>query len=108
METTQSTTDIGMMGQQSPKSIYTVFVLGLCKEFFSVIDGLDEKRIDLKTSALIAFVPDSTVRETLWKKYRTVRDKENVQTASVLIVGDVITHLSDVLEWSDSSNGGWI
>ena len=106
-----------LLSSGSPKGMYTYFLLALCKNYFEAINVNNEEFSDERcvrcTAALIAFCPDKNTRETLWNKFVDLREGhgETKQRfvpfqASVFVVGDLITFLSDVLELQSKSTGG--
>ena len=101
-------TNAAMSGQQSPKLVYTIFVLSLFKEFVSEIGSLDVEAIDRKCTALVAFVPDKEVRERLWQEYQARRQDGNVVSASILTTGDLVSYFAGILEWEESATGAWL
>ena len=101
----------GMLGAgSSPKLIYVFFLLKLCTNYFETMRAtLDTGNIDAATAALIAFCPDKQTREALWSQY--TEDKSNgrdIVSASAITVGDLISYLSDTLEFTESSTGGFL
>jgi len=68
-----------------------------------------EINIDAATASLLAFCPDKTTREKLWTIYNTEKKKvdSNTITASVLAIGDLITYLSDTMEFTETATGGF-
>lgn len=102
-----------LLNSGSPKGMYVFFLLSLCKNYFECArdggeNGYSSDSIERATAALIAFCPNRQVRESLWKKYGTERDEGNGFTASVLTVGELISYLSEVLEFEESSTGGFL
>jgi hypothetical protein len=99
-----------LMGSQaSPKALYIFFLLRLCSNYFETMRTTsdDTDSIDAATAALVAFCPDKKTRETLWVTYSTTKASENTLTASVHTIGDLISYLSDTLEFLEKSTGGF-
>jgi hypothetical protein len=98
-------------GGGSPSEIYLLFILGLCKEYFKAVSTLEPKAIDASTAALISFVPARTIRERLWREYVEKKEAFKGQaaaatlSASVYIVGEVISELSELLEFTAEGHG---
>ena len=99
----------GLIGPgASPKNIYVFFLLNLCKNYFETMRGGDGENIVSATAALVAFCPDKKTREALWKTYTAEKEKADTLTASVMTVGDLISYLSDTLEFTEKSTGGFL
>ena len=96
----------------SPKMIYTVFLIGLCKSLFESMSPASYKAIDYKTAALIAYCPNKTKRKELWEMYSKLK-KENkdkgdegaIITACVYTIGELMSYLNVVLEFEECSTG---
>jgi len=97
-----------LLATGSPKGMYTFFLLSLCKNYFeTAVNGADADTLERATGALVAFCPSTAERERIWKFYINNRDSGTNQfTASVLAIGELITYLSTVLEFEESSAGG--
>jgi hypothetical protein len=99
-------------GGGSPSEVYLLFVLKLCQKYFDSVSTLDSKQIDASTAALISFVPDEKARVKFWEEYTKKKEELEYQgagsvlSASVLSVGNVISYLSEVLEFTTKSYGG--
>jgi hypothetical protein len=103
----------GLIGPgASPKNIYVFFLLNLCKNYFETMRTDSDKAgsVDSATAALVAFCPDKKTREALWKTYTAEKEKSDgdTLTASVMTVGDLISYLSDTLEFTEKSTGGFL
>lgn len=93
----------------SPKSMYVFFLLSLAKNYFEVMRvASPHEDIESATAALIAFCPNKTKREELWELYITRKEGSNksILTASVYTIGDLISYLSETLEFEEESTGG--
>ena len=107
-----SLTDAGAGGliTGSPKSMYVFFLLSLCRNYFEVMRvSSTEVDIESATAALIAFCPNRTERERIWKLYLETRDRKprvTTTTASVTAVGELVSYLSLALDFEEESTGG--
>ena len=111
MPSTDSTfTPTTDMAGGSPKTIYLFFLLNLCSRYFDTMKNADTANVDVDraTASLIAFCPDVTTRERLWTKYLERKNDAEISVtgASVYTVGDLISYLSDTLEFIEKSTGG--
>ena len=98
----------GMAGG-SPKTLYVFFLLNLCSRYFEVMRAGETYDIDAATASLVAFCPDREKREELWKTYMIEKQKTNSSvTASVLVVGDLISYLSEIMEFTEKSTAGFL
>ena len=97
-----------LLATGSPKGMYTFFLLALCKNYFeTAVNGADADCLERATGALVAFCPSTAERERIWNFYIDKRASGTNQfTASVLSIGELITYLSAVLEFEESSAGG--
>lgn len=77
----------------------------------------EAETIEQATAALIAFCPDEKKRKELWEKYTNIVNGNepgapiggsSVVTASVLVVGDLISYLNYTLEFTEKSTGGFL
>lgn len=96
-----------LLSTGSPKGMYVYFLLAACKNYFEVMRGdPDNFKIENATVALIALCPDRTKREELWAYYIESQTTSNSTLyASVHVVGELISYLSDVLEFLEDSTG---
>jgi hypothetical protein len=102
----------------SPKGIYLIFLLNNATNYFLTMrTSQDAGTIEQATAALIAFCPDKDIREKLWNRYTSIVTGQEtgapiggstVVTASVLVIGDFISYLSDTLEFTEKSTGGFL
>jgi hypothetical protein len=105
---TDFTPNTGMAGG-SPKTLYLFFLLNLCSRYFEVMRAGEQFDVDSATASLVAFCPDREKREALWKMYVDEKTKTNSSiTASVLVVGDLISYLSEIMEFTEKSTGGFL
>jgi len=96
-----------LLATGSPKGMYTYFLLSACKNYFEVMRAdSDHFKIESATVALIALCPARDKREELWKFYTDHKaDSGSTLYASVHVVGELISYLSDVLEFLEDSTG---
>jgi hypothetical protein len=94
----------------SPKLLYVFFLLKLCTTYFDTMrDGSDHPmNVDSATAALIAFCPDKVTREKIWGVYTSKKDSEGQITASVMAVGELISYLSESLEFTETVTAGFL
>jgi hypothetical protein len=93
----------------SPKGMYVYFLLALCRNYFeTAVNGADADTLERATGALIAFCPSTQERLRIWKFYIDKKNESgsNQYTASVLSIGELISYLSLVLEFEETSTGG--
>jgi len=98
-----------LLASGSPKGMYTFFLLALCKNYFeTAITGADADAFERATAALIVFCPSTAERNRIWKFYIDKKNESggNQFTASVLAIGELISYLSAVLEFEETSTGG--
>lgn len=98
-----------LAGGGSPKSMYTWFLLGLCKNFYETMrDNPEPRNIDAATTALISFCINKEKRENLWTMYEREKggDRANSLSASVKAVGELMSYLGESLELEEESYGG--
>lgn len=96
----------------SPRTMYTYFLLSLAHEYFTTMKNGENGKadIDRATAALVAFCPNREMRESLWNFYNENKKdnygSNNVETASVLVIGELISYLNEVLEFEENVSGG--
>lgn len=97
-----------LLASGSPKGMYVFFLLSLCKNYFEVMRVQHgDSDIDSATAALVAFCPNREKRMELWRLYtKQKNNSEGILTASVFTIGELISHLSEVLEFEEQSTGG--
>ena len=93
-----------LLATSSPKGMYVFFLLALCKNFFESVR--DNKDMERPLTALVAFCPNRKERERIWLFYEKTKKETNTYQASILTVGELISYLSDTLEFEESSTGG--
>ena len=100
-----------MMMGSSPKMLYTAFLLGLVREYFSLIMQADvgSGQIDRGFTALVAFAPDKDTRERIHASY-TDKCKAGMEHehAAVMCIGDLVDYLSSALDLVESSEGSYL
>ena len=93
----------------SPKGMYVFFLLALCKNYFECMRaGPESNDIEAATAALIAFCPNRAKREEIWAYYIKTRDEQQTShlSASVYAIGELVSYLSETLEFEETSTGG--
>jgi len=94
----------------SPKMMYTYFLLNQCAKYLDAMRQPKDVNIDTVTNSLLAFCPDVARRDKLFDKYIERKQDpkiENAVTASILTIGDFQAYLSEVLEFTEKSAGGF-
>ena len=93
----------------SPKMMYTFFLLSECKNYLAAMKTPNNVNVDTTTNSLLAFCPDVATRDRLFSSYIRRKEKEQLDdvTASILTIGDFQAYLSEVLEFTESSTGGF-
>lgn len=105
----QSTIDLNPIAANSmgsPKGMYVYFLLALCRNYFETMKDGSTISIDSATAALIAFCPNREKRKELWDGYIKEKSHTNTTTSSVYAVGELVSYLSEVLEFEERSTGG--
>jgi hypothetical protein len=116
-----------MSGGASPKGVYLLHLLNLEREFFHVMcspqvcshcGNSNNSNIEAAIATLIAFTPDELKQKQLWALYtKLIRGElegqeqiggNTITTASVLTMGQLTIYLSDVLEFTEKSTGGFL
>lgn len=92
----------------SPKAMYSFFMLGLCKEFYSSLGVDNPDLIAQRAAGIIAFLPDPALRAKLWDEFETLSLTDKPTTAAVVVIGQVIDVMAEQLEWSTSANGSYL
>jgi hypothetical protein len=101
----------GSVSGGSPKIIYTIFLIGLCKSHFEAMGSGSISIVNFKTAALIAYCPNRDKRDELWRTYSEEskmsgdpeQDMSKMVTASVHAVGELMSYLNTVLEFETVS-----
>ena len=93
----------------SPKMMYTYFLLNQCAKYLDGMRTPESINVESATASLLAFCPDITRRDQLLNKYHErIKDtKIGEVTASILTIGDFQAYLSEVLEFTEKSAGGF-
>jgi hypothetical protein len=95
-----------LLATSSPKGMYVFFLLALCKNFFE--SARDNKDMERPLTALVAFCPNRKERERIWLYYEKLKKESGNNTfqPSIMAVGELISYLSESLEFEESSTGG--
>jgi hypothetical protein len=92
----------------SPKMMYTYFLLNQCAKYLDAMKQPKDVNVDTTTTSLLAFCPDVARRDALFDKYESRKKQmESDVTASILTIGDFQAYLSEVLEFTEKSSGGF-
>jgi hypothetical protein len=84
------------------------FLLACAKNYFECMrSGGEDLDKEGATLALIAFCPNRAKREELWEFYATKKkESQNTTYASIHTVGELISYLSEMMEFEEQSNAG--
>lgn len=95
--------------QSSPKVLITLFLLGRYNHYLDQMDNPDGLDLDSATAALLSTLPNAVLRDKLFKDYveRKKDSKIGGITASLLTSGDWFAHISEVLEFTETSAGAF-
>jgi hypothetical protein len=97
--------------QGNPSIIFSTFLLSECHEYLAMMreSKVGTLNIDIGTASLIAMYPDREIKDKLTKQYEEEKKKEgtNTATASVRTISEMMSCLSDVMEWTQKSYGGF-
>lgn len=95
----------------SPRAMYTFFLLSLMKSYFEAMRGnnVSPEAIEGATMALISFCPNLKKRTEMWQKFDLAlqADPDTITRASAMIVGELISYLSDLLDFEEEAVAGW-
>jgi len=97
-----------LMGS-SPKTLITLFLLGRYNHYLDIMDDPKGKNLDTATAALLSTMPNIKIRDKLFDDYILRKKDPEVEatTASLLTTGDWFAQLSDTLEFTERSTGGF-
>ena len=98
-----------MLGNGSPRSVYTFFLLGLNKEFFSLVLKKETTEADYEDgcTCLVSYCPDEAMQDKLWDFYVETKKKSgSSKYAAIRTVGKLTAYLTGVLELTETSTGG--
>jgi len=96
--------------QGNPNLMYSAFLMVECHEYLAMMrENSDKARfIDAGTSALIAMYPDREIKKRLFAMYLEEKPKDGgAVNASILTISEMMSCLSDVMEWTQKSYGGF-
>ena len=94
----------------SPRTLITLFLLGRYNHYLDKMDNPSDINLDTTTAALLSTLPNKIARDVLFDSYKKRKEDpkvENVVTASILTTGDWFAQLSDTLEFTEKSTGGF-
>jgi hypothetical protein len=110
-----------LLSNGSPKGAYVYFLLSACKSYLEVMRGDGSaSQVHDATMALIAMCPNREKRYELWRFY--LKDVGELKKefsslfgdggatvhASTFVIGELISYLSEVLEFTEDSTGGFL
>lgn len=90
--------------------MYSAFLMVECHEYMAMMRETPEtkiKNIDAGTAALIAMYPDRTKKKFLFDMYIQEKDKDGPVNASIRTISEMMSCLSDVMEWTQKSYMGF-
>jgi len=94
----------------------TYFLLNRCNEFSRDIKTHDNVDVSAMTADLLSYCPDVKEREKMWKEFVKRKNDETTEgkssserelNASILTKGDFWAYICGVLEFTESSYGGF-
>jgi hypothetical protein len=95
----------------NPTVMYSAFLLFEAHEYMRILrESPDiQKNIDAATAAYIAHYPDRIVKQRLFELYEEEKKKPNSNkiTASIITISEMMSCLSDVMEWTQKSYQGF-
>lgn len=95
----------------SPNVMYSAFLLFEAHEYMKMMRESPDliKNVDAGTAAYIAHYPDREVKARLFKQYAEEKEKpgNTKVTASILVISEMMSNLTDVMEWTNKSFGGF-
>ena len=90
----------------SPRGMYCYFLLAICRNVFEKMSTGSDDEIYRTVGSLIAFIPSPRARAELLETYNKTRTGGTSINAAIATVGQAITYLNDLLEFSEDSTGG--
>lgn len=99
--------------QGNPNLMYSAFLLVECHEYLTMMRETSKKDLDIDagTGALLAMYPDRGVKKKLQDMYVDLKaDPKNEGgklNASILTISEMMSCLSDVMEWTLKSYQGF-
>lgn len=94
----------------NPTLMYSAFIMVECHEYMSMMRETPNekvKNIDAGTAALIAMYPHRDVKERLFAMYEKEKEKDGAVTASIRTISEMMSCLSDAMEWTQKSYAGF-
>jgi len=107
-----SLSNISEKMQGNPNLMYSAFLMVECHEYLAMMrESTKELNIDAGTGALLAMYPDREIKKKLQALYLEIKNdpkNEGGKTnASILTVSEMMSCLSDVMEWTTKSYQGF-
>lgn len=97
--------------QGNPNTMFAMFLLSECHEYLAMMreSKTGTLNIDVGTASLLAMYPDRDIKKKLTEHYEAEKrvPGNNVATASVNTISEMMSCLSDVMEWTQKSYGGF-
>lgn len=97
--------------QGNPNLMYSAFLLVEAHEYMRLMRESPDliKNVDAATAAYLAHYPDREVKKRLFKMYDDEKKKpdSNKITASINTISEMMSSLSDVMEWTQKSYQGF-
>jgi len=89
----------------SPKDRFVEFYFEEFKCYTAVMrSGGDQETLDRATAALLAICPDATKRKELFREYTKEKGEEDgLLAASSTLAGNFMSHMSEMLEFTEKS-----
>jgi hypothetical protein len=95
----------------NPNLMYSAFLLVEAHEYMRLMRESPDliKNIDAATAAYLAHYPDREIKRRLFDLYDAEKKKPNSNkiTASINTISEMMSCLSDVMEWTTKSYGGF-
>jgi hypothetical protein len=113
MDVFEQSTSISNISEKfgSPNVMYSAFLLFEAHEYMKMMRESPDlvKNVDAGTAAYIAHYPDRTTKDKLFKLYAEEKDKpgNTKVTASIIVISEMMSYLTDVMEWTQKSYGGF-
>lgn len=91
--------------------MYSAFLLVEAHEYMRLMRESPDiiKNIDAATAAYLAHFPDREIKRKLFDLYDAEKKKPNTNkiTASINTISEMMSYLSDVMEWTQKSYQGF-
>ena len=93
----------------SPKNMYLFFLLQRAGKYLDAMMNPEGINVGTATASLLVFCPNEKKRDEFLDKFHNLSKdpKVGVNTASILVIGDFQAYISDVMEFTSKSTGGF-